>query len=229
MHFYSRLPLENRDKISVTITVPIPRPFFRKIAAATAVVCDQLGGTVGRLDLMKILFASDRAMLESCGQTITGDSYCSLKRGPILSTTLNLTKDDYGGPLQKEWNEAFEKVDHRVELREGIEIDTSCLSDDEEHLIRQLAHELTAEKQKYMDKFGEQMGAVAWTEHLHEKWKEWSDPGNSSLPLPITDILSKGLGLEGDDMESVLEGERLSKSILRSSALGSKPIISKRR
>jgi len=90
----------------------LSRALFRKIAAATAVVCDELGGEVGRLDLMKILFSSDRTMLDKRERTITGDCYFSLPKGPILSCTLNLAKGVHGGPLQKEWDSAFQKVEH---------------------------------------------------------------------------------------------------------------------
>lgn len=208
--------------------MPFPRAYFRKIAAATSVICDELGGEVGRLDLMKILFSSDRTMLEKCERTITGDWYYSLPKGPILSYTLHLASGKCSGALQKEWDSAFEKVDHAVVSRPGIEVDTDCLSDEEEQIIRRQTQELMDEKKRFMNRFGDGPGAAKWIEELHDRWKEWSNPGDGRLPLPLEDVLRKGLKRSPLETKRIVSEDKYAKAILAESALAEKSIIVRR-
>lgn len=204
--------------------MPFARAHFRKTAAATAVICDQLGGVVGRLDLMKILYASDRAMLQARERTITGDTYFCLPKGPILSATLNLANNTYGGALQSEWNRLFEKHDHSVRAKCGVTADTDCLSDEEESILREKTRELMREKHQFMARFGETKGAALWIEHLHCLWTEWENPGRSRLPLPVGNILRRGLDFSENAASRIEAALGFSQAVLESSALSERPI-----
>lgn len=203
-----------------------PRAFFRKIVASTAVVCDELGGEVGRLDLMKILFSADRVMLEKRERTITGDWYFSLPKGPILSYTLNLAQGKCKGGLQEEWDCAFEKLDHAVKSRPGVRVNTDCLSDEEENILREQSRELMEEKRRFMNRYGDAAGAAKWIDQLHERWGEWSDPGKSSKPLPIEDVLRRGLKRSPAETRRIVAENDYAKAILKKSALAEEAIVS---
>jgi len=85
------------------------------------------------------------------------------------------------------------------------------------------------EKRRYMNRFGDRIGASRWINQLHARWKEWSDPGASNLPLSVEDIVKKGLKRSPPDAKRIVAENNYAKKILEQSALAKKSIIATRR
>jgi hypothetical protein len=147
-----------------------------RIAEATSVIIDEFGGSVNILPLMKALYLADRERIRETCYTITGDSYASLKNGPIPCASYDLAKGSYSGGnnCQELWNEAFSKKGHSISKKGEIisrfspsQIDTIKRS---AKIIKDVFHQGSLSK---------------W---MHKECPEWKDPGNSSKPIKIASI-----------------------------------------
>lgn len=166
---------------------------LRKIAASTAVICSANKGSVGAFFLIKALYLADRQMLADYGVPITGDSYSSMPKGPILCATYDLLKGAYWDKkFQAEWNAAFSRNGNDVSPK--AKIDTDCLSQAEEEIL--------AEKIRFildLDRKG-----ISVADWMHKNCPEWEDvKAGSSKPLPLTRILEKSNGLDATKAKEV--------------------------
>ncbi len=146
----------------------------RKTAAAAGILLKHAGGHMAYLNLIKLLYLADRESWHRFNRPITGDSYVSMKLGPVLSRTLNLIKDEVEseGP----WKATISRhSQHEVEL-DG-DPDMSALSDAEIEIL-----EDTFNLHRYLD----QWSLCEWT---HRMLPEWKDPKDSALPIQPEDIL----------------------------------------
>src|SRR5206468_3542051 len=50
--------------------------------------------TISRMRLLKLLYISDREALREIGRTITGDSLCAMRKGPVLSGFYDIMKGE---------------------------------------------------------------------------------------------------------------------------------------
>jgi uncharacterized phage-associated protein len=66
----------------------------RKALEAASYLLQKLGGRTEYIKLIKLLYLSDRALLQKHGRTITGDRMYALPNGPILSRTLDRLKGE---------------------------------------------------------------------------------------------------------------------------------------
>jgi hypothetical protein len=195
----------------------VPHAFLRRIAAATAVICHELGGSVNRFDLMKILYASDRDSLAETNRTISGDTYYSMERGPVLSVTLALAQGKAKPELQAIWDSAFQRGTVSVSPKPGTQVDTSVLSDFAEETLRKNAKKISAMVKTH--------GVNGTAKILHEEWKEWKDPGKSRIHLPLREILSEGLCVPEHDAMRVAQDDSYAKAAAEKSAFAGKPLV----
>ncbi len=154
---------------------------LRKVAAATAVICDENGGSAEMFFILKAVYLADRQMLIDFGAPITGDRYSSMPQGPILCTTYDLIRGKLTSDkkLQAEWDEAFLRVENSV--RPKARVNTDCLAPKEEEILR--------EKIRLVMKLDRE--GVAVGDWMHENCPEWEPvPKGSSKPLPLERILS---------------------------------------
>ncbi|MBI2517484.1 MAG: SocA family protein [Opitutae bacterium] len=167
---------------------------LRKIAAASAVVCDELGGGVDMFPLIKILYVSDRQMLIDYARPITGDNYSSMPKGPILSETYNFIKGKSKlTTLQARWNEAFSLKGNRISVKGKV--NTDSLAPVEEKVLRETA--------RMIQGIMETGNLADW---MHKNCKEWEDvKEGSSKPLPLKRILRYAKGVEEKDAISMTE------------------------
>lgn len=193
-----------------------PRAFLRRVAAATAVICDQLGGSVSRFELMKILYASDRDSLAETSRTITGDTYYSMENGPVLSLTLSLAQGKASPDVQEIWDSAFDRRSISVTPKKGVKIDTSAISDFAEATLRKNAVKISAMVKEHGMK-----GAAAI---FHKEWKEWKDPGTSRIHLPLREILADGLNVPDGDAADVAQEDSYAKAAAEKSVFAAKPL-----
>jgi len=135
------------------------------------------------LKVIKMLYIADRRALVGWHRPITGDKFCSLENGPIVSRIYDLIKGQIGGPELAIWRGFFNpRKDDTVSLKEGIKPNTKPLSRREKEAL-QAAHAKIAPLT-----IGEVIDFV-------HKFPEWKDPGKSSLPIdPKTIFFHENIG-----------------------------------
>jgi len=148
-----------------------------KAIAATAYLIDREGGQSDMFPLIKQLYYSDRSALVSWGNSVTGDSLASLKKGPIVSTIYNLMKGIGTNNNLIKWNNAIERTPpHTIRIRKQTNQDV--LSERELEIL-----------EKSRLKINSIHGSIA--DWLHVNCPEWENPGQSSKPIDPSTILRK--------------------------------------
>lgn len=168
----------------------------RKAAEAAAFLLLKGGGRLDLLKVMKLMYLAERESFKKYGESITGDSFVSMRQGPVLSGTYDLiggyfdkTSDGWWKRLisdragyQIEINPQANIADPNEDLLGLSEADTECL-------------ELVWEGFGHLDKW-------ELVEFTHENCPEWVDPGNSSRPIPVSRLL-KALGFGDEQVHAI--------------------------
>ena len=152
---------------------------IHKSLAAVGYLCGKNGGKSTILKLVKMVYIADRTALVEWQRPITGDSFVSMKNGPVVSTVYNLIKGEAQIRWQKTWDEFVSARDgNTVALKKTP--DASYLSQREmDALDRSFA--------KVMP-----MSTSALINWLH-KLPEWENPGTSSKRIDPRKILKSSL------------------------------------
>jgi uncharacterized phage-associated protein len=171
---------------------------IKKAKAAAAYLIERSGGSQEMFFLIKMLYYADRLALTEWGNSITGDSFASLKKGPIVSEIYNFMKDPATRPNQNpneiEWRESFGRTGNNISLRKAVEVDV--LSEREIYVL-----------EKSRKTIGGIRGSVAnW---LHDNCPEWEDPHGSSIPIDPATILR----IAGRSDEEINEIEQTNKQV----------------
>ncbi|HXJ94268.1 MAG TPA: Panacea domain-containing protein [Terriglobia bacterium] len=176
--------------------MPVPLEFdIEKTIAAVAFLIEHEGGELDMFLGLKMLYLADKEALISWGTTITGDSFVSMPKGPVLSEVYDLFKGTGNKKLQAEWDSVFsEKVNHCVRLLKDVDIDV--LSEREMELLE------TARKE--INSFAP-WEVARW---LHDTCPEWEDPNGSSLPIQPDTIL-RNAGRTDEEIQVFAESNRL--------------------
>jgi hypothetical protein len=147
-----------------------------KTIAAIGYLMSREGGELDMFLSLKMLYLSDKQALINWGKPITGDSFVSLPKGPVLSKVYNLFKGTATEEHQKRWN-AFisEKVNHRIRLIQ--EADLGLLSEREVGVLEQSRLKIN------------EIAPCSVSKWLHETCPEWQDPHGSSIPIDPNVIL----------------------------------------
>ncbi len=168
-----------------------------KATQAAARFLERAGGSLNVLKLIKLLYFAERLAILRSGRPITFDTLVSMPKGPVLSLTFDKIDDEEQPGAESYWRHHIsERSNHEVRLL----VDSAPrdqLSEAEEAIIDEV-----------------------WREHGHKtQWQlveeshrlpEWRDPGGSSLPLTMADILAAGGFSQTDieDIESDLRAEQ---------------------
>ena len=148
----------------------------RKAAQVVALFCEQEGGVIAVLKLMKLVYLSDRESMARTGFPITNDQFVSMPHGPVNSMTLNFID---GNCESDYWSDLIsDRADHMVGLsRSRTEDDIDELSEYDVEVL-----------QSVWDKFG---AMTRWEirDWTHENCPEWEDPAGSCQPIPPARIL----------------------------------------
>jgi uncharacterized phage-associated protein len=145
----------------------------QKVTEAASLLLELRGGCMHYIKLLKLLYIADRQAFSDWGVPISNDNYVSMDNGPVLSQTYNLVKD--GGRF---WSEYISAPfgDYEVSLNAQLRKKRK-LSPSEEEILKRV-----------FDQYGYQ-----------NRWKivdfmhtlpEWRNPGGSSIPISIDQILS---------------------------------------
>jgi uncharacterized phage-associated protein len=180
------------------------------------VACESNGGGIDILPLMKVLYLSDKDLLRDYGRTISGDTHCSMRMGPVLSGAYNLCRGkDSDVEKQKEWSAAFQTDGNT--LRPVAKVNTDVLAPVEEEIL----HTRTSFV----------MGLFAkgnLEDWMHANCPEWEDVSKSvkkSRPLSISRIVEIGLGKNPVESSAVASAEAYAVRVRETSKRTQKPLL----
>jgi hypothetical protein len=167
---------------------------IRKTIAAVAFLMNQEGGHLDMFLGLKMLYLADKESLIRWGKTITGDSFVSLPKGPVLSEVYNLFKGVAPERDQQEWDTCFsERVNHSIHLLKPVDVE----------LLSEREMEVLEEARKQINNFAP-WAVAKW---LHETCPEWEDPQGSSAPIDPNVIL-RNAGRTEEEIQIIEESNR---------------------
>ncbi|WP_167492289.1 Panacea domain-containing protein [Leptospira dzoumogneensis] len=140
--------------------------------------------------LIKMLYFADREALKEYNFPITGDSFASLPYGPIVSKTYNNIKKNV--ELPSLFNDYLIREDRWIQLKKEKAI--KKLSEAEIEILDEVFH-------KYIHYTVAQLIDYC---HNSSLVPEWRDPGSSSIPIDIEDLLVF-LNKTQDEIKSIKE------------------------
>jgi uncharacterized phage-associated protein len=156
-----------------------------KATQAAALVLKLAGGKLQYLALIKLLYKLDREALRRWGLPVTTDKYASMKYGPVTSQIYNLIKDSANSSSHPTfWSTHIRRNGYSVLITQDP--GDSELSPAEERLASEIF-----QADGHKDGF-------TLADECHQEFPEWQDPGNSSIPLNISEILA-ALGKSEDE------------------------------
>ena len=145
----------------------------KKAAQAASVLLDRHGGTMPYIKLIKLLYLADRKSLIETAFPITGDRFISMSNGPVLSLVYDLIRYSHSS-ADSIWRRLILSREYDAVLVDVPQRDH--LSDYEEDILHDIFNE-----HGQQDKWE----LIEFTHTL----PEWTDPGNSSLPIDPEAIL----------------------------------------
>jgi uncharacterized phage-associated protein len=179
-----------------------------KTTQAACYLLKRKGGTMSKGFLLKMLYLADRELLQKRGQPITGDRPVSMKNGPVLSKTYDLTK---GGA-----------VEHRAYWEKFITNAPSGYTD--VSLIQEAGTDYLSKIEiRVLDEVFDKFRNFSWrqlVDYCH-KLPEWKNPGESSFAIDFEQILS-GVGKSGEEIseiENQADESRILDAILKNYAV----------
>lgn len=137
--------------------------------------------------LVKLLYFADRESIRETGSPITGDRFVAMEHGPTLSGLLDFVNQQR--PDNAEWDKYIERTGYEIRLVD--EPGNGELSKYEIALLRRIWEENR--------ELGEWQVA-----QKSEQLPEWKNPGKSSKPIPLADILNAvGLSKYSAEIEAL--------------------------
>ncbi|MBF0565347.1 MAG: SocA family protein [Nitrospirae bacterium] len=146
------------------------------------------GDSLNYTKLMKLLYLTDRQALLLWNRSLTGDSYVSMPRGPVLSRTYELISYPADAENISFWYKFISTQGYDVTLNDNPGFGT--LSEREIKLIAE------------MDKKYKLFNYKQMINICHRDCLEWNNPGYSSFPLPIEHIL-KALNINHEERKLI--------------------------
>jgi len=161
-------------------------------------------GNMNYMKLIKLLYIADKRKISSIGTPITGDTYCSMKNGPVLSGLLDfINQRNHNIQELTDWNELFEQDgQYSIAIRGEVDPGTGDLSKREKALLNTV-----------FDEFREytpfQMVDYIHNEELFPEveWREAERLG-TSFALTLRS-LRLAAGMAAEEVVSIEEEERI--------------------
>lgn len=171
-----------------------------KATQAAASFLKLADGRLNYLALIKLLYQADREAIRRWGLPITTDHYVSMKHGPVTSEIYDRIKASANPNVRPTtWSTHIRPCADPSCVELKSDPGTSELSPAEEKLIAEI---FASDGQKT---------PFALAEECHRSFPEWRDPGSSSTPIEIEDIVD-ALGLSEDEAEHVRASISIQKS-----------------
>jgi uncharacterized phage-associated protein len=138
--------------------------------------------------LIKELYLADRESLNLSNASITGDTYVSMKHGPVLSNLYSLIKGKSRDlKAQEYWDSRF-STDGDELLANFDRYPEGKLSRSDETILDKI------DGQFHQMRYGELI------DYVHANCPEWHNPGSTASPIKFEDIL-KALGRTPEQIE----------------------------
>ena len=180
-------------------------PFDEVKATQTAAwMLRQAAAPLEHLALIKLLYKADREALRRWGLPITTDRYVAMKLGPVTSGIYDLIQASGNvGVHPTYWSS---HIAQRGPYAVVLERDpgSSELSRAEKRLLSEV---LAADGTK---------GGFRLADETHRDFPEWRDPGSTSTPIELSEILD-ALGLPEDEVahtESVVRAHQAARQLV---------------
>lgn len=166
---------------------------IEKLIQTSAYILSKYGGVLNYTKLIKILYLADRKSIAETGYSITGDTYVSMKDGPVLSGLYSLVKNRCSDkPTQYYWNSKFQtdgydiyKIVPFVSMDELSDFETETLDK-----IDSMFHSST---------YSQMIDFV----HNSKNCPEWKQTF-SSIPLTEEEIM-RNTGFSDEDIKVIQE------------------------
>jgi len=147
-----------------------------KTTQAAAYILQKRSGVEYYLKLIKLLYLADREAINRLGLPISQDRYVSMGKGPVLSITYDLISSEPNPENASYWHTYIsEPSGYKVNLLNDPGVGQLSLAETE------ILDEIINTYGKF-----DRWALVHLTHHL----PEYQDPGNSSIPISIEDILT---------------------------------------
>lgn len=157
------------------------------------------GKSLTYLKLIKLLYYADREALRDLGLPITTDRHVSMRLGPVTSNIYDRIKSNDRPSF---WSDHIRRAGASVVLLSDP--GRSELSRAEEKVIMAI-----------FEREGDKDG-FALVDQTHAEFPEWKDPGGSSQPIDLQDIID-ALNLSEDEAaqaKSLVELQNLSRGLV---------------
>lgn len=163
-----------------------------KATQAAALFLRLAGRPLNYLALIQLLYRADREAIRRWGLQITTDKYSSMKLGPVTSRIYDRIKASANPNAHPTfWADHIKRSENDpVEVVLERDPGKSELSPAEEKLIAEILA-VDGGKDRFVS-----------ADECHRDFPEWNDPGDTSTPIDISDIVA-ALGLSEDEAAHV--------------------------
>ena len=170
----------------------------QKLTEIVAYILTRNDGQMDYYNLIKECYIADRMSIAKTGYAMTGDSYVSMNRGPVLKNLYALIKGKKSDADQHLWNRFFSTSDHKIKLLKK-DVSHSKLSRFDVNVLNEVC-------QRFYKYSYAQMKDYAHSEGVFPEWQ--SVERGEEKPIPIESIM-KALNFSDEDIK-ILINEHLS-------------------
>ncbi|MBB5226594.1 DUF4065 domain-containing protein [Treponema ruminis] len=170
-----------------------------KLMQVVAFILKRNNGSMDYYNLIKECYIADRRSIDAIGNAITGDSYVSMNRGPVLKGLYTFIKDKNENVNdQKKWNSCFSVKDHKISLLDTA-ISDAYLSDFEENILGSVSDQFYGYSYEDMKKYA----------HADSRFPEWTPvEKGEEIPLPLENVM-KAVGISDKEIELLIAEKKV--------------------
>lgn len=171
----------------------------QKLTEIVAYILTRNDGVMDYYNLIKECYIADRMSVAKTGYAMTGDSYVSMNRGPVLKNLYSFIKNKYtDADRQHLWNQIFSTSDHKIKLLKN-DVPHSKLSRCDTNILNEVCQRFY--KYSYV-----QMRDYSHSEGVFPEWQPVER--GEEKPIPMENIM-KALNFNDEDIH-ILINEHLS-------------------
>ena len=169
-----------------------------KLIQVVAFILKRNNGSMDYYNLIKECYIADRRSIDSIGRPITGDTYVSMNRGPVLKGLYTFIKGSNESIAdQNRWNESFSVSDHKISLISS-DISNDFLSDFEENILENVSNQFYGYSYQEMKEYA----------HDSNRFPEWTPVEvGQELPLSLESIM-KGVGISEKEIKLLVAEQK---------------------
>jgi hypothetical protein len=169
---------------------------FNKLVQIVNYVLAKYDYKLNYTKLIKLLYIADRESLRRWDFAISGDKYCSMEQGPVLSGLYDFIRDR-NDVNQTQWNIFFFKNGYDLVSRIKKECSYDELSEAETEILDEIDNQFHDKDWKYL---------VNEVVHRFPEWDKNAQINKTSYPLNKETVL-KNLGKSEEEIKSIIETE----------------------